>query len=203
MSIKIDKKKLYVALLKDFARSLPLSTPIVASWDNQESSWDGEELHLKTTATGKYPAYKTGHSLKAELGAAAYTALTANATVRGDPDVDWYPFFYEPMKGNYDNFQGSHVDEAGNHTCESRDGGVETEVTLTDQDWSVYHNFEIRHYTDQSKCEFYIDGSLVATNTTNIHAQPFEICACEPGGSIMDCYMKYPPGIALGRYYPS
>jgi len=81
----------------------------------------------------------------------------------------FFPIFSEPRKGLYDEFFGFLVSDT-THTARTVAGGVETRTLLTGQDWTVEREFSLK-YTPGSEVKFYVDGTLVATHTTNVSAE--------------------------------
>jgi len=196
-------KELNKDLMELWHRSLPITFiagfPLTYSVDGEESSYDGEILHLKTTVTGKNSAYRTTAIHTLNLGVASWTLLLASALLsspQGNTE-DSFPFFYEPANGDFVNYQGFRF-QVGTHYCVSNSGGVSTTTAIT-LDLTTWKKLTLIHWTDRSQCNFYVDDSLIVSHTTNISAQPFEILCAEPGTTIMDWYVKYPPGIHLGH----
>lgn len=184
MSVKLDKKALYKALQWDFVNVYPVSPYAAATYDGEVVTLVGQ--------TGLYPAtlktwvaYWVGYS-GAHLGAGCRVWSPDNPT-------QIFMFFFEPSKGNYDNYQGFGY----GYVAVSRSGGAATSTSLTGQNWAVEHDFRIRHKKDQTECRFYIDGAEVAVHTTNISAQPYEILCGEPNGVVATVKVRYPPGIYI------
>jgi len=199
VSIKIDRK--------EFRQVIPVYEPKVSPYldvarafalrfnlhvvGQREMSYDGEWVRLNQIVTGQYPVLaQTGHSVQRR------TQLYARARGYATDDTSIHWFFLEPAKGVYGDYQGIRHDDTY-HCVESRSGGVETQTNLTGQDWTVETEFAIAHWYDQTETRFYINGALVATHTTNISAQPYEILFGEPSGVARVIYMRYPYGITL------
>lgn len=189
MSINIDKKLLRKAWygadpLEGPMRALPLArfggTP----------SYDGEWI-TNHNPSGGFLAFGTRNAYQGGLTG----HLIAKARLKVSVDSSVYMFFYEPTKADFANYQGIDCKDGTVHYCRSRNAGVETLTSIDPQDWLVEHEFKIVHYKDQSAVQFWIDGALVATHTTNISPQPFEILAGEPNGVARNIYLKYPYGV--------
>lgn len=153
--------------------------------------------------------YEIAMSWVAYQVALGSASLWTRATVRAaNDDISFFPFFYEHFKGDYQySFQGFISlgrGGGGNKQAQSWNGGVSAVTTLLSPplspsvvDWSINHEFGIQHRNDQTQCVFLIDGAVVATNTMNIAAQPFQIESAEINGGTGSLYEKFPPGIRL------
>jgi len=186
------------ALALMFAQGLPIYIP-PSSEGVRETSYDGQWLSMDQKVSGHYPAFMTNMSYQKE-DSKGYAPnkpdrVLAGARVKIDTDSAWFPFFYEPHKGNYANFQGFHVTTV--HRCESRKGGAELVTTIDPQDWTLETHLRIWYFKGE-KVQFYVDDALLVEHTdpTYISDSPFELCASEPDGSIRKVYLKFPPGIA-------
>jgi hypothetical protein len=186
MSINLDKKLMLKGLdFLEIASSMPLYPTAQV--------YDGEYLRHDNPA-GSYDAIGV-HGIR--VNGKADGAIHFAAVVKSTAPTDTFMFFYEPQKGTFSEYQGFGY----GYVARSRSGGVETSTSLTGQDWSVDHEFKIRHNTDQSAVRFYIDDTQVAQHTTNISAQPYEVWCVEPNGVAASGYLKYPRGIYM-RYAP-
>lgn len=159
--------------------------------DSNGLAYDGTWFKM-VGSVGTYPAYVSGQSIQRR----GYLLASVQAKV-ATTESNIVMFWYEPYKGDYANFQGMGHDGTG-HYAKSRNGGAETNTYLSGQDWTVETKFSIRHEYDQSEVKFYTASNLVATHTTNISAQPYEIQCCEPANVAKNVYMKYPPGMYFG-----
>lgn len=196
MSINIVKKDLREAIdLRGIAQAFPLRYIIMGT---STITYDGEYLIINNVS-GQYSAVGTGFGSPAYEATRSTYSLSVTAIVKAvDDDLNCYFFFLEPRKADYAEFQGFKTDAgAGSHKFEFRSGGTEEEDPIAGQDWTVDTKFRIIHYKDQSLCQGYIDGALVAecTDPADISAQPFSIYAGEPNGVARVMHLKYPPGI--------
>lgn len=177
-------------------RSLPLSYIPNLVWA-EKASYSYENGYLKQVSPVGYPAFMTGHSLQRYP-----SALQASASGYAS-DTNMFVFWYEPHKGNWDNFQGF-VHNAANYSpgCVSRASAVAT-YTAYSFDVTTENIYSIRHEYDQSEIKFGFQDGLdetptwVVTHTTNVSAQPYEICFGEPNNVARTSYLRYPPGIYL------
>jgi len=197
VSINIDKKLLRVAIgWAEYASALPISLPnyypASFTW-----SYDGEWITIQTLQA-LYPAIRT--CVAYESGSLTTSVLHACVNIKAPTNATRiYYFFYEPQKGDYANYQGLDTRDGAAYNARSRNGGVETKTVLADQDWTVERKMALSHQKDQSDMHFYIDGAEVAHHTTNISAQPFEICCAEPNGQLRTIYVRYPKGIYVDK----
>lgn len=207
MSVNIDRKKwratepqlVFSQPYLGFAHAFPLDTAYHRAGEC-EMSYDGEWIKLDEKITGDYPAL--GRSAFAITYGWSGANLRCHAVLKAPPnDNNIYFFFYEPFKGDYANYQGLDTRDGAEHNARSRNGGVETKTVLSGQDWTVEHRFGLEHEVNQSAMRFYIDGSVGATHTTNISAEPYEVLAGEPNGQIRTMYMRYPAGIRVSRSF--
>lgn len=179
--------------------SVPVS--IGKSDANQTTTWDGTYVSMNVINPGYY--YEIAMSWVAYQVALGSASLWTRATVRASiDDISFFPFFYEHFKGDYTiSFQGfiSYGKGGGqNKQAQSWNAGNETFHNIRiSTDWSVDHEFGIQCRNDQTQCVFLIDGAVVATNTTNIAGQPFQIESAEINGGTGTLYEKFPPGIRL------
>lgn len=194
MSINIDKKLFRKAIdLLNIAKAMPLWWQLGTG---PTIDYDGEWLTI-TGVAGQYPAIGTGYSCPALEGSyilwvEAIIKITGNQT-------NIYVFFLEPRKAQYDYYQGFQHD-GSNHVMTFRDAGAEEEDIITGQDWTQETKFTIKHRTDQTYCQGYINGALKAecTDANKISAQPFSVYCCEPNALVRTAALKYPPGIYMG-----
>jgi len=193
MSINIDKKKLREAIgWAEHASALPMSLPNYSP-ASFRWSYDGEWITVETlgafyASIRTCVAFESGSTTTSYLAACVNIKAPANAT-------SIYYFFFEPMKGDYDNYQGLDTRDGVAYNARSRNGGAETKTILSGQDWTVEVKMRLAHQKDQSDIYFYIDGAQVAHHTTNISAQPFEIMCAEPNGQVRTIYVRYPKGM--------
>lgn len=197
MSINIDKKLLRKALgWADLASALPISLPnyypSYFTW-----SYDGEWITIQTLAA-YYPAIRTTVAYESGSLTTSYLSTCVNIKAPSNP-ANIYYFFYEPQKGDYANYQGLDTRDGADYNARSRNGGAETKTVLSGQDWTVERKMGLSHQKDQSDMYFYVDGAEVAHHTTNVSAQPFEICAAEPNGQVRTIYVRYPKGIHVDK----
>lgn len=197
MSVNIDKKKFRKYLgMAEYASALPISLPnyypTLLTWD-----YDGEWISVTTLQPNYYPAIRSCVTYQA--GRSVHTLeLCANIKAPTN-DKNIYFFFYEPQKADRNFFQGFYTTNT-QYITETGDGtGFFEQNILTGQDWTAEHKFKIEHKKDKSYCKFYIDGVLVATHTTRIADQPFEVCAIEPNGVLRTIYLRYPKGIYVDK----
>jgi len=194
MSINIDKKKLRKELdFRELCKAYPLRFHITGA---TTVTYDGEYLII-TSASATYDCIGTGFGSPSYEATRSTYYLSVMARIKAPGnDTSIYFFFLEPRKGVYADFQGFRHD--GTYHCfEFRNGDAEEQDNIADQDWTTEHIFRIVHYKDQSLCQGYIDGALVAecTDNTKISAQPFSVYTIEPNGVARTVYLKYPPGI--------
>lgn len=171
--------------------------PLIWSEGYVTKTWEDGQLWLTVTGVDTYyPAIRTGHSLQRK------NVLVAQATLKVTNDESWlFIFFFEPRKGLFNDYQGMDTQGGSTHYARSRNAAAQTTTVLSNQNWLQEHTFKIRHYYDQSACKFYVDGAEVASHTTNISAQPYEICCGESDGKVRIINLKYPPGIKLAEAY--
>jgi len=194
MSINIIKKDLRKSLGFDlFNRSLPLTGLL---GEPSALTYDGEYLIL-VNALGHYSVIGTGFGSPAyQATRDTFSLLVAAKCFCVSSDVNVYIFFLEPRKADYTNFQGFRHD--GTYHCfEFRKAGAEEQDNIADQDWTIEHEFKIKHQKSGNLCQGYIDGVLKAesTDNTKISDQPFCIYVCEPNGVSRTCKLKFPDGI--------
>lgn len=202
MSINIVNKDLKKELTT-FEQMAAL--PIVFDWGSASyatttKTYDGEYVFLNCTGAPGNPAVRTSISYT-RGGTRATDALLIYVTFRATNDTSIYAFFFEPQKGDYGNYQGFETDAVPNYECLSRKAAAETATNINPQDWTVDHEFYIKHETDESNCYFGIDGAQVANHATNVSSQPYEISCCEPMNNVRPFYLKYPPGMCCTNVF--
>jgi len=176
------------------------------SYVDSYTTWENPWLKLSGETT-KYPCVQSCFSVE-KAPSQGYpnkpARLYGMVIVKCDEDVNWFPFFFEPHKGNYYAFQGFHV-EGGTHKAKCRNLAVDDtpweanlDTLIGLQDWSVETELRI-YYFKGEKVEFYVNGALAVTctSTTDISNSPFEVCAIEPDGNTHHTYLKFPPGLNL------
>jgi len=197
MSIEIDKKLLrkawFGAVDAELEESLMRTLPLARIGYNP--TYDGEWIKNQNPAAGYY-GFGTGVAYQG-AGIGVVGTLRASARLKISVDTFHYMFFYEPVKADYDNYQGIDARDGAVHYARSRSGGAQTATNIDPQDWTTEHEFLILHQKDVTDVYFYIDGAEEAHHTTNISAQPFEILCGEPNGQPRDVYLKYPYGIGI------
>jgi len=197
MSIKLDKKKWRIArdLFDPEARldSMLPTTHDVHTPGSYEYEYDGEWIRFYNPAGGWPRMLGTARAMEQR-------STLAGGVIRYAPDPTsiWHLLF-ERAKGIPSDMCALRHDGT-NYVARTGAGGTYTDTILTGQDWSVETEMAIYHWYDASKAEFYINGALVHTETTNITTQPFEIFSGEPMNVVREQYIKYPPGIfIIGR----
>ena len=177
--------------------SLMKSMPL--SFKEPYVTYDGTWLQVDPGGAGVFFAIKTGHSLqRCPSNTKANPKLVGHATCKSVTDDTEYMFFFEPHKGGFSEYQGLDCCGGAVHYARSCNNSVVTTTDIDPQDWTVEHDFTIRHEADDSDVYFYVDGVEEAHHTTNVSSQPYEIACCEANGVDQIMYLKYPPGIWIG-----
>ena len=188
MSININVKDARHALgWLEAAQAIPLA--LYPETAQVTLTYDGEWISWATT--GGTHAIESGHEYSRNV-------LWVGAKLKLNTDSSTYVFFLEPYKGNFSNYQGFDNKDGAQKVARSRKAGAETTTNLTDN-WTEETDFQIKHEADQTDVYFYIDAVEKAHHTTNVSAQPFEICCCEPNAVARTVYLKYPPGMYFRR----
>jgi len=187
MSIKLDEKTLYKKLWFNWRDALPLALSTAAN--PADYSYDGEEIRQYNPLAG-WPAMVTGQSIYHP------SKLRTGCVLRAPDPTDIWFHLQERAKAIPSELLALRTTGATYETISTR-GGVSTVQTLTGQDWSVRREFQIRSWANQTQTEFYVDGAVVSTHTTNIPAQPFEPFCAEPRNVVREIFLKYPKGVFI------
>ena len=150
---------------------------------------EGEYFVVETTAAGIYPSLSTGYAIVNQDD--ANRRLKIRATVKIDPtDKGCFLLFAEPYKGDYPNFLGFRWVIPDKLRMLTRLAGGEEVTDYVVADITGDHTYEI--YYKDTEVRFLFDDTVRAIHNTNISSPPHTWAACEPDGTIMSCYLKYP-----------
>lgn len=158
----------------------------------------GNYMRIRTTKTGLFPnvtscvAYTKTFAGNGNVIPNAM--ITIKATIKTYEKQDFFPLFMEPFKSNYDNFCGFKYSASGAHLEQNTISGGSQTQDMTPIDPTVEHTYEMRYLGGGStpQVQYYLDGSLLHTHTTNVPTGPRVLQACEPSGTIMSIYLKRP-----------
>jgi len=178
-------------LLTGLLRAWPLNT-IQGTPEGGVLTYDGTWLKLVTAATGFPMVGGSGVSVQ------NLSKLEMHATVKATPNAMCIFFlFMEPYKGDFANYQGLDTRQGTGYYARSINAAASTVTDLGVQDWTVETKLRVVHYYDRSKVEFYKNGALLVTHSTNISAQPYECNCLESDEVARTVYLKYPPGLSI------
>lgn len=197
-------------------QSIPLNLFGSTSTDFPGISVDllGNYLRVDTNGlTNKFPAITSGFAVVMTNGTSAtfpYHRLIVQASVRASVAASFFPFFMEPIKGEFGNFIG--FEWIGPCPCTTltmltKVAGTATTLTASKTLDTNDHTYKIDYIccvSGVSKVTFYYDGAQQAVSTTNIYQYPSSnlggnlgvigptLECCEPNGVNMAVYLKSP-----------
>jgi hypothetical protein len=163
----------------------------------------GNYVRMRTTRPGLYPAITTCVGYTKMFGNVANAKMTIKAKIKSHENSSFFPLFTEPYKGEYDDFCGFKYDSVSNKVEMNtrREGNQTQDVAALDP--TIEHTYEIRYLGGTSpSVDYYIDGNLETTHTSNVPNPPRVFEACEPAGVAMSIYLKR-PFIFLQELLPS
>ena len=164
MSVKIDKKKLQKELytvLSELAIIIDNNAIEIPDWDGTYFVW--------RTPTGSPPAGNNCVAIRYLMPARAVgmSGIVRSKMANFATGREIYAIFTEPRRAGWDEFQGAYAyGSTPTYVLKTRAADTETSTTLTGQDWTVEHTFKLT--VASGSTTFYVDGSQVAQNTTNI-----------------------------------
>ncbi len=165
MSIKIDKGK-----IKDALRILRSPDESIPMWSHLTSKVQGgifitPDGYLAAVAQRGWTntgSEATLHIGNLEYGTYEWKARIVNPTA----NRKLYVGLSEKAPGCYEAGLIFMQCNAGTYQTESRHEGTSTLTNLTGQDWTVERTFKVAF--SSTSIQYYVDGALVATHTTNI-----------------------------------